>query len=557
MLDSTVLSLHSSMVSSSPLIGEIVSDRVNISGDDVTGAQTNAPVATMTNYMPPPEPPRHNIQIISEGEEDTSPDIAVLVVSKTSGNVQTPPSDPRKRKAKLTEQEVAEREENKRKKTEESERRKAEKAVKDAEKEEKRRAREEEKKAKDEEKRVKEEEKRRREEERKAKEEERRRKDEEKRRRRDEEKRKKDDEKKKKEDEIKEKEKKQLRLGSFFKIPPTTSSTTTKTTIEESNSNLDDKEVEVGNLESSKNRAASVSDSIEEPPKSTLDSIFFPFHIRDRVELFPLHSFSRDEAGLRVISRNIDAIFEKQSDISRATILIPESSGRVPNFASIMNLRPDQTRKRGKRAKQTTKEVIAQFGMLNGPFEKANEPNGLTEEELRARIQALPRKFLKLCEDLRPPYYGTFTKTCKIPRNNPFFRDDSINYDYDSEIEWVQGDGEGGEDIDDASDSEPDDTSNDFIDDEMRDFLVAEDANEDTQQPKRRILAPLVPFMKGVCFTDLKTNINKDFDGLGMDIATIQPNITLPIDPFKDYWSTSKKADKVEKIKVKSKQLSL
>ncbi|CAG8470138.1 530_t:CDS:2 [Acaulospora morrowiae] len=53
-------------------------------------------------------------------------------------------------------------------------------------------------------------------------------------------------------------------------------------------------------------------------------------------------------------------------------------------------------------------------------------------------------KLLQFGEDKRPAYYGTWTKTSKkISARNPFAKDtDIFDYDYDSEAEWVEDEGD-------------------------------------------------------------------------------------------------------------------
>lgn len=58
-------------------------------------------------------------------------------------------------------------------------------------------------------------------------------------------------------------------------------------------------------------------------------------------------------------------------------------------------------------------------------------------------------KVLTFHEDYRPPYKGTFSKTSTVlTGRNPFEKDHNVfNYDFDSEGEWEEGDGEGSDDV--------------------------------------------------------------------------------------------------------------
>jgi hypothetical protein len=78
----------------------------------------------------------------------------------------------------------------------------------------------------------------------------------------------------------------------------------------------------------------------------------------------------------------------------------------------------------------------------------------------------LKMKFLQFREDIRPAYWGTWTKTSqKILPRRPFAMDtEHLDYDHDSEAEWEpEGEGEdiksGDEDDEDVDVADPDDVS--------------------------------------------------------------------------------------------------
>ncbi|KAK9333644.1 chromatin assembly factor 1 subunit A-domain-containing protein [Lipomyces starkeyi] len=336
-----------------------------------------------------------------------------------------------------------------------------------------------------------------------------------KRRAKEEEKRAKEEEKRKKEEALKQRDKQQLRLRDFFNKKP---------------------------IAAARSLAASEIKESDVGKKSDYEEVFLPFHVRANTTLYPANSFTRDGPALDAARRSVDRLIAQllSSQSAVDSIVIPEAASSQ-NFAEIMGLHPSKPRKRGRAIAQTAKDVITLFNNVHNEIPTGNSSREFdtSETHLRAALQSLPRKFLRFCEDLRPPYNGTFTKTRRIQRNNPFFRDVRINYDYDSEAEWVEEDGEIGEDLEAMSNDSEDDgasAAGDFIDDEMKDFLVAEEEDK----PRRRILAPLLPVAKGICWTDLNTGINAEFDGTGLQIATIQSTITLPIDPFKDYSQDTK-----------------
>jgi hypothetical protein len=82
------------------------------------------------------------------------------------------------------------------------------------------------------------------------------------------------------------------------------------------------------------------------------------------------------------------------------------------------------------------------------------ESNGFDEQPFaEQQIIHIPNKyrFLSFHEDYRPPYRGTWSKRSKLVTGRTPFNKDStyLDYDYESEDEWEEGDDEVGEDVDD------------------------------------------------------------------------------------------------------------
>lgn len=198
---------------------------------------------------------------------------------------------------------------------------------------------------------------------------------------------------------------------------------------------------------------------------------------------------------------------------------------------------------------------------LNG---SSQNPIDLTDEngELYRRedlLQSITVRYLHFAEDVRPPYYGSYTKalsprsSAKV-RRNPFSRvRKDTNYDYDSEAEWEEP--EEGEDI--LSDGEEDEESV-GTPDEMEDFLD----DEEEGGPKRRLITgDLKPVSTGICWEDSSGDsaVGEDvpvdlasmklsffmgsFRSNAMSRATSNANCsdlpTQSINPFSaTYWST-------------------
>jgi chromatin assembly factor 1 subunit A len=132
----------------------------------------------------------------------------------------------------------------------------------------------------------------------------------------------------------------------------------------------------------------------------------------------------------------------------------------------------------------------------------SRQVNTQATRSARELLKEVPMKYLCFFQDVRPDYYGTVSSTPPSSRSlhrlarNPISRDVlPLQYDYDSEAEWVD-DGDG-EDIDDLDDEEEDHADED---EDMADFL---DDSEDII--KRPVFASgMEPESSGLCFEDRK-----------------------------------------------------
>jgi len=94
-------------------------------------------------------------------------------------------------------------------------------------------------------------------------------------------------------------------------------------------------------------------------------------------------------------------------------------------------------------------------------------------------------RFLSFHEDCRPAYHGTWSKTSStVTGRTPFGKDTKyLDYDYDSEAEWEEGDDEIGEDIEDEEKckDDDDDEGDARIYDYEDGFCVADDRYLDSE----------------------------------------------------------------------------
>jgi chromatin assembly factor 1 subunit A len=157
----------------------------------------------------------------------------------------------------------------------------------------------------------------------------------------------------------------------------------------------------------------------------------------------------------------------------------------------------------------------------------------LSKLQDRTRI---PAKVLIFHEDERPGYFGTFTKHSRfIKPRRPFARDHiAIDYSYDSGAEWGEEDEGGGDDVlGDSDDERDDEEESDDLDGwlvdgddeeavtpiEEREGLDAfpfpplaegskskrkvgkeKETDKEGAAKKRKVVVPLVPFVKGPCW---------------------------------------------------------
>lgn len=160
------------------------------------------------------------------------------------------------------------------------------------------------------------------------------------------------------------------------------------------------------------------------------------------------------------------------------------------------------------------------------------EQSNSTDDFLN-KLKIFPMKLLQFREDVRPPYYGTFSKSSIIltPRN-PFKTDESLfNYNYDSEAEWIEE--EEGEDINSINDSDEDDAAELKEEDDDKDFLDDDDESNDI---KKKVIVNLIPSIKGIYWQDshdIDADDYKLFNKLKMD--TLISNILSLVLPLTHY----------------------
>ncbi|KAK6442182.1 hypothetical protein LTR95_001591 [Oleoguttula sp. CCFEE 5521] len=409
------------------------------------------------------------------------------------------------------------------------------KQAKAAEKEAKAAEKAEEKKLKEEEKRVKDEEKRQKAEEKEAK------------------KREKELEEERKVQGKMKKERAQMRLGAFFQKPATPAGTATN------DPDLDDtivrarrRSVSLGTYDEVADQIGTASPAKQTPTQSKaatpLRSLkpgisdyrrhFLPFDIQNHTVLARPLADPRDSASVQQDQDTFDL------SLSDSSLQEKYDLGLVTSYASVVDaFAPAPGQQRGVRVVP----VRRVYEQLHGT--STQQPVDLTTDATPPNplqvLQALPRRYLHFDEDVRPAYFGTYTKSysprsSKRIRRNPFTRArKDTDYDYDSENEWEEP--EEGEDILGDEEDEAESTGDA---DEMDGFL--DDENDELKNRRKYITSDLAPISTGLCWEDESRKIlpsTERHDGAS-DMTGMQIHVLIPgfdgctIDPFcSTYWT--------------------
>ncbi|OZJ04712.1 hypothetical protein BZG36_01815 [Bifiguratus adelaidae] len=181
---------------------------------------------------------------------------------------------------------------------------------------------------------------------------------------------------------------------------------------------------------------------------------FLPFVVKDNM------SFAQVSQSSNVLSPSFDDILrDSTATTSDIENLRTEFKQRLPCHLC---------RKRGRIPTTSLSRIFASDNQISKTMSSDGSPN---VQRLLGEF-GIRMKLLQFHENVRPPYYGTWTKQSKhIRPKAPLSRDDSLlNYEYDSEAEW-EDEGEG-EEL--RSDNEDDEDIGSEADQEEDDFLVPE-----------------------------------------------------------------------------------
>ncbi|KAI0977506.1 chromatin assembly factor 1 subunit A-domain-containing protein [Xylaria arbuscula] len=274
------------------------------------------------------------------------------------------------------------------------------------------------------------------------------------------------------------KEKQQNLMASFLKKPPTTPSKTS---------------THPATISKADTTSPSVPKEEAKPTKTAYELNFKPFFVKAGVTMAPslqmdnetkeakeaiLDEYVRGDRGEYAPKRPFDAV-------ETFDLAFPQQRGIIPpSVKKIMErIHGDQYQNN--------------FSLTSTRSESQTEKlfNSAQDD-----LENVPMKYIRFYEDVRPAYYGTATTPMTYHKlralsRRPAGRILPLAYDYDSEAEWVEDDGE---DLDDAEDEEEDvegdEEMDDFVDDSEADPTIIRPGFENDS----------LPVSTGVCFENRK-----------------------------------------------------
>ncbi|KAK4122285.1 hypothetical protein N657DRAFT_621580 [Parathielavia appendiculata] len=279
------------------------------------------------------------------------------------------------------------------------------------------------------------------------------------------------------------------------------------------------------------NEAHPTSSTTKSEPKemSLYEQVFKPFFVKEHVRLAS-GPFQMDEETRKAKTKILEEyVFGERPPPASASRFDPLETLQIP-----YKLR------RGRVYPSVRKIMEALEGF------PSNASTDLTTDTQNAQmkltletLKLVPLKSIKFAEDVRPPYIGTISgppsggkSLAKLARNPLSKNILPLNYEYDSEAEWQE---EEGEDVDDLDDEEEEAD----LDEDMADFL---DDSEDVGPARMVFSGGMEPESIGPCWEDRtrKTTEPKLYKHrLEFILEPLEHH--HGIDPFSSaYWDTPK-----------------
>jgi chromatin assembly factor 1 subunit A len=230
------------------------------------------------------------------------------------------------------------------------------------------------------------------------------------------------------------------------------------------------------------------------PTKSAYELNFKPFFVKPGVTL-AAPPFEMDNETKEVKSSILDEYI--RGDRGELNIKRPFNAAETFDFAfpPQRGIIPPSVKKIMERIHGDPYQNA--FGITNSRSESQTEKLMVNAQD---QLNMVPMKYIRFYEDVRPAYFGTMTTPMTYHKlralsRRPTGRILPLAYDYDSEAEWVEDDGE---DLDDAEDEEEDLDG----DEEMDDFVDDSDAVPTIIRPGFEVDS--LPVSTGICFENQK-----------------------------------------------------
>jgi chromatin assembly factor 1 subunit A len=222
--------------------------------------------------------------------------------------------------------------------------------------------------------------------------------------------------------------------------------------------------------------------------QSDYERYFLPFNLPAHTILAPKNAFMESSLKMLAARTRLDNLIAQKDS---------ENTHEVP-ASPTMSFWLSSASPRGLTTPSVADIVQIVNSAADQPIELTNH-NTSTAVQPQDLLQQIPMKYIHFGEDVRPPYYGTYTRAytkaeaARLARNPVSRLRQDTNYDYDSEAEWDEP--EEGEDLD----SDGDDDAEEEAEDDMEGFL---DDEEDPQVKRRLISGDLQPVSTGLCWQD-------------------------------------------------------
>ncbi|KAJ3052083.1 hypothetical protein HK097_006909 [Rhizophlyctis rosea] len=264
----------------------------------------------------------------------------------------------------------------------------------------------------------------------------------------------------------------------------------------------------------------------ELPERNDLCDRFLPFHVKENTELAPTNRFHRD-----VPDSVVDTLFKNEL---RTEDLLEEYKREA---------------KQSRRNRQIQRSTRSQEGPTDMEVD---------EDPVVAKLRKEKWKLLQFGGEIRPPYWGTFSKrSVHISGRRPLGHDPSLDYEVDSADEWEED--EPGEELK-SEDEEEEEDDGDAPEEEEKDWLVphgylSDDEGEEKDDEevrgggqeldvtKRRLIEPLIPVMIG-----LVSDAEVADSSHPLHEYRIVPLSNAPVDPFEVVAAPSETATPKRKI---------